>query len=77
MLSTKQRAVLSFDPDMSNEEIAEALGMPLGSTKRLITQTIEEMGTQSRAGATFQAMRDGLLSIDDIVVGKGNQSPTP
>lgn len=72
MLSTKQRAVLSFGPDISTEEIAHALGMSLGSTKRLITQTIEEMGAESRAGATVLAMKDGLLSIDDIVVRPNN-----
>ncbi len=68
MLSTKQRAVLSFSPDISTEEIADALGMSLGSTKRLITQTIEEMGAQTRAGATVLAMKGGELSLDEIIV---------
>lgn len=62
-LSMKEREILSLvGSGMRNGEIAEKLGMTLGTVKWYVHQIYDKVGTRSRLGAIERARHAGLIA---------------
>jgi NarL family two-component system response regulator LiaR len=70
-LSVRELKILKLAAcGMTNKEIASELGLSLRTTKRLLDNIFSILEVSSRTEAVLQGMRMGLLSMDDLGLGK-------
>ena len=67
LLTDRERElIVSAARGLSNTEIAEALGISTPTVKTTLSRAYHKLGARSRYPAIIQALRQRLISIDEI-----------
>ena len=65
-ITTREREIVALvSQGKANKEIAAALGIAEDTVKRHVSAILQKFGVNDRAGATAEAIRRGIIQVDD------------
>lgn len=65
-ITTREREIVALvSKGKANKEIAAALGIAEDTVKRHVSAILQKFGVNDRAGATAEAIRRGIIQVDD------------
>lgn len=65
-ITTREREIVALvSKGKANKEIAAALGIAEDTVKRHVSAILQKFGVNDRAGATVEAIRRGIIQVDD------------